>query len=215
MRQLLFYATLLVVFTFSFIFGKEYYSRDYLIQENTSSEKVAEIREMANYQYNRENSPAYFNNQSVAYIPDYSNYLANLPPEDFPDVQAVLGENDEKWIEVILSQQRLNAWEGNRLVYTYIVSTGKWAPTPVGTYRIWTKLRSTTMKGGSKALGTYYYLPNVPCTMYFYKGYGIHGTYWHNNFGHPMSHGCVNMRTPEACQVFEWANVGTRVTVHK
>ena len=69
------------------------------------------------------------------------------------------------------------------------------------------------MAGGSKALGTYYYLPNVPCTMYFYKGYGLHGTYWHNNFGHPMSHGCVNMKTEEACTLFDWASVGTRVNV--
>lgn len=45
--------------------------------------------------------------------------------------------------------------------------------------------------------GPGYDLPNVPYTMYFYQGYGLHGTYWHNNFGTPMSHGCVNMPTPE------------------
>ena len=62
------------------------------------------------------------------------------------------------------------------------------------------------MTGGSKDLGTYYYLPNVPYTMFFYKDYGIHGAYWHDNFGHPMSHGCVNMRIDDAEKLFYWAN---------
>jgi hypothetical protein len=68
------------------------------------------------------------------------------------------------------------------------------------------------MEGGSKALHTYYYLPKVPYTMFFYndvvarkRGYGIHGAYWHNNFGHPMSHGCINMKPEEAGVLFEWA----------
>lgn len=68
------------------------------------------------------------------------------------------------------------------------------------------------MSGGSTALGTYYYLPNVPYTMFFandeipnWRGFGIHGTYWHDNFGHPMSHGCINMRTEEAALLYYWA----------
>ena len=62
--------------------------------------------------------------------------------------------------------------------------------------------------------GPDYYLPQVPYTMYFYKGYAIHGTYWHNNFGHPMSHGCVNMRTDDAAWLFNWASIGTPVVTH-
>jgi lipoprotein-anchoring transpeptidase ErfK/SrfK len=62
--------------------------------------------------------------------------------------------------------------------------------------------------------GPGYYLPDVPYTMYFYRGYGIHGTYWHSNFGTPMSHGCVNMQTDEAGWMFNWASVGTLVNVH-
>ena len=50
--------------------------------------------------------------------------------------------------------------------------------------------------------------------MYFYKGYGLHGTYWHNNFGTPMSHGCVNLATGDAGWLFSWASVGTVVNVH-
>jgi lipoprotein-anchoring transpeptidase ErfK/SrfK len=49
--------------------------------------------------------------------------------------------------------------------------------------------------------------------MYFYKGYGLHGTYWHHNFGHPMSHGCVNMPTDEAEWAFNWSTYGTPVVV--
>jgi hypothetical protein len=67
------------------------------------------------------------------------------------------------------------------------------------------------MSGGSGA--DYYNLPNVPYTMFFYNGqtpkswgYSLHGAYWHNNFGHPMSHGCVNMRIPDAEKLYYWSN---------
>ncbi|MBI2327729.1 L,D-transpeptidase [Candidatus Curtissbacteria bacterium] len=125
------------------------------------------------------------------------------------------GAGDQRWIEIDLSDQRLYMKEGATTVGNFLVSTGKWAPTPVGEWRIWIKLRYTRMQGGSKALGTYYNLPNVPYTMYYYQGYGIHGAYWHNNFGNPMSHGCVNMKPEEAGIVFNWASVGTRVVVHE
>src|SRR3989344_57377 len=75
----------------------------------------------------------------------------------------------ERWIDVDLSEQRLYMKEGDATVNSFLVSTGKWYPTPTGEWRIWTKLRYTRMKGGSKALGTYYDLPNVPYTMYYYK----------------------------------------------
>jgi lipoprotein-anchoring transpeptidase ErfK/SrfK len=113
----------------------------------------------------------------------------------------------EKWIEVDLTNQRLRAWDGHNLVYEFIVSTGKrqWGTaTPPGVYNIWVKLRYTKMSGGSGS--TYYYLPNVQCVQYYYKGFGIHGTYWHNNFGHPMSHGCVNMRNEDTCTLFYWTS---------
>jgi lipoprotein-anchoring transpeptidase ErfK/SrfK len=62
--------------------------------------------------------------------------------------------------------------------------------------------------------GPGYYLPAVPYVMYFYKDYGIHGTYWHNNFGTPMSHGCVNMSIPDSEWVYNFSSVGTVVNVH-
>lgn len=150
---------------------------------------------------------------------DFHGFKFSVPQatEDIqrPDT-SVLGNTDagNKHIYVDLSRQRVIAKEGDRVVYDFLVSTGKWGRTPTGTFAIWTKLRYTRMAGGSVALGTYYNLPNVPYTMYFYKGYGLHGTYWHNNFGVPMSHGCVNMKTPEAGLLFDWAPVGTPVTIY-
>ncbi len=128
--------------------------------------------------------------------------VANVPP-------AVSTGNGERWIDVDLSEQRLYAYEGDVLVNSFIVSTGTWqTPTVTGSYKVWVKLRSAAMSGPG------YYLPDVPYIMYFYGDYGIHGTYWHNNFGTPMSHGCVNLSTPDAEWVYNFSKVGTVVNVH-
>ncbi|MCL5432588.1 MAG: L,D-transpeptidase [Patescibacteria group bacterium] len=187
-----------------------------LTQQLSSQAEVSRIMAQKDKGINNSNL-AEFNNEAVDYVAQKDNLLAQISKaeadEAATDTTQVLGESD-RWIEINLTQQRLYAWEGNNQVYNFLVSTGKWAPTPVGDYKVWIKLASTTMAGGSKALGTYYYLPNVPCTMYFYRGYGIHGAYWHNNFGQPMSHGCVNMRPSEACTLFNWSSVGIPVKIH-
>ncbi len=158
----------------------------------------------ANGEYQKDERQAIFNNQPV----DYK--LAELTPssESLAAQQGlVLGANtDDRWIEIDLSDQKLYAHEGDRIVYEFLISSGKWAPTPTGEFRIWTKLRYTRMEGGKKENNTYYNLPNVPYTQYFYKGYGLHGAYWHNNFGHPMSHGCINMAIPDAEKLFYWTS---------
>jgi lipoprotein-anchoring transpeptidase ErfK/SrfK len=149
----------------------------------------------------------------------------------------VLGANNEnKWIEVDLSEQRLKAWEGSSLFLETLISTGlPSTPTPKGEFRIWTKLRATRMRGGT---GRYAYnLPNVPYTMFFegsgipgWKGYGLHGAYWHNAFGTQRSHGCVNLPIEIAKQLYYWVgpelpegkssirstaeNLGTRIIIH-
>lgn len=120
-----------------------------------------------------------------------------------------VGDN-ERWIDVDLSEQRVYAYEGDQLVNSFVVSTGTWrTPTVLGQYRIYVKYRYADMSGPG------YYLPDVPNVMYFYKGYGLHGTYWHNNFGTPMSHGCVNLTVDESAWLFNWASVGTWVNVHE
>jgi len=117
--------------------------------------------------------------------------------------------NGERWIEVNLSEQRVYAWEGGVLANSFIVSTGTWqTPTVTGTFKIWNKTRIQAMSGPG------YYLPDVPFVMYFYEDYGFHGTYWHNNFGTPMSHGCVNLTIPDSEWLYNWASYGTVVQVH-
>jgi len=136
-----------------------------------------------------------------------SEYVAPTAAPYVPPVASTGG--GEHWIDVNLSEQRVYAYEGDTVVNSFIVSTGTWqTPTVTGRYKIWIKLLSTTMTGPG------YYLPNVPYTMYFYKGYGLHGTYWHNNFGTPMSHGCVNLRTSDAEWLYNFSSVGTVVNVH-
>jgi lipoprotein-anchoring transpeptidase ErfK/SrfK len=149
-----------------------------------------------------------------------------LPPQiDLSEsviIPNILGDevsSDEKHIYVDLENQTLMAYEGDRQFMKTLVSTGKWGRTPPGEYSIWVKMRATRMSGGSGS--DYYNLPNVPYTMFFYggkmpkaAGYALHGTYWHNNFGYPMSHGCVNLRTVDAEKLFGWANTGTKITIY-
>jgi len=118
-------------------------------------------------------------------------------------------EGEGRWVDVDLGDQLLTAYEGSNPVMTFLVSTGTAAhPTVTGQFRIWTKLESTRMRGPG------YDLEDVPYTMYFYEGYGLHGAYWHNNFGTPMSHGCVNLSPSEAGWLFNFASVGTLVNIH-
>jgi lipoprotein-anchoring transpeptidase ErfK/SrfK len=119
------------------------------------------------------------------------------------------GASGERWIDVDLTRQMVFAYEGSQLINSFIVSTGTWEhPTLIGQYNVYIKLRYTDMAGPG------YYLPDVPYTMYYYKGYALHGTYWHNNFGTPMSHGCVNLSIPDSEWLFNFASVGTLVNVH-
>lgn len=161
--------------------------------------------------------------RTTAFIPT-AEIMARLTPYDIP-------QGEDRWIRIDLSEQLLIAYEGDRPVRGFVVSTGRaQTPTVKGEFRIRMKVRSQTMSGGSVALGTYYNLPNVEWVQYFYADYGIHGTYWHNNFGQPMSHGCVNMTNSDAKWLFDWAgpewdqrttwfsstadNPGTLVIVH-
>jgi lipoprotein-anchoring transpeptidase ErfK/SrfK len=128
--------------------------------------------------------------------------------EDIAQRPAGVGK-DEDWIDVDLSRQKAFAFKGNKKVASFVVSTGTWQhPTVTGTFKIYVKYRFADMSGPG------YYLPDVPNVMYFYKDYGLHGTYWHNNFGTPMSHGCVNFSIPDSAWLYDFASVGTMVNVH-
>lgn len=111
-------------------------------------------------------------------------------------------------IVVVLSTQMTYAYENGQLVRSVLSSTGLPAtPTVQGDYRVYRKYDAQLMAGPG------YYLPGVPWVMYFYQGYALHGAYWHNNFGQPMSHGCVNLPIEEARWFYEFADIGTPVHV--
>lgn len=183
---------------------------------------------------------------SGAYLDDkiafFEGEKVSVPAEDVEDdatLAQVLGDTEdsgERWIEINLSEQKLTAWQGDQIFIETKISSGlPWTPTPTGEFRIWGKFKYTKMEGGS---GKYYYkLPDVPYVMFFenssvpaVQGYGLHGTYWHHDFGRPHSHGCVNLPTPIAKKLFYWTspvlpegkgtvratedNVGTRVVIH-
>ena len=108
---------------------------------------------------------------------------------------------DEKWIEVDLTTQTLYAYEGETRVFTATVSTGKGnTPTVQGKFRILRKYESQLMAGPG------YYLPNVPYIMYFYGNFALHGAYWHDKWGTPTSHGCVNLKREDAKWLYDWTD---------
>lgn len=114
-----------------------------------------------------------------------------------------------KWIEVVIAEQKLIAWENGRAVMSTPVSTGApHTPTPRGTFRIYRKYAKQRMRGPD------YDLPNVPYVMYFRRdGYALHGAYWHRDFGRPRSHGCVNLPVRAAAWLYHWAPRGTVVII--
>lgn len=111
-------------------------------------------------------------------------------------------------IVVKVSEQRIYAYQDGHLVHSSLMSSGREGHDTVrGDFHIYVKYESTRMTGPD------YDLPNVPWTMYFYQGYGIHGAYWHNSFGREMSHGCVNLETSEAKWFYDFAPIGTLVRI--
>jgi len=142
-------------------------------------------------------------------IPTKSGTVSPAPAaQPKPSVAPVPSGGTGKEIVIVLREQTVYAYENGQLVHSSLASTGiARYPTRVGQFRIYVKYLATLMSGPG------YYLPNVPYTMYYSGGYALHGTYWHSNFGHPMSHGCVNLPTSEAKWFYEWAPVGTLVTV--
>lgn len=150
---------------------------------------------------------AVFMGKSVG-MPRYLTY-------DLSSKTPVLGDNTgEKHIYVDLNSQQLHAYQGDKLVLSFPISSGKWRPTPTGDFRIWIKLRYTRMTGGEGA--DFYDLPNVPYVMFFQNadypgslGFSLHGAYWHNNFGHAMSHGCINERPEDAAKLYAFADPPT------
>ncbi len=117
-----------------------------------------------------------------------------------------------KWIDVSLANQTLTLWEGDVPVYATLISSGrdgmgepgKTLSTPQGIFRIYQKHVTTTMD--SDVSDHEFELRDVPWVMYFKGGYALHGAYWHDDFGRPRSHGCVNLAPIDARYVFSWSS---------
>jgi hypothetical protein len=151
-------------------------------------------------------------NTSPALPDDQSSDQPQLPAAEILVAgDGVLGAGapeGRRWVQVDISDQTLTAWQGDTVVLKTKVSTGKpgWRTLP-GTFNVYVKYPQTRMTGPG------YDTPNVPWTMYYYQGFAIHGAYWHNNFGTPVSHGCVNLPVETAKMLFDWADVGLEVVV--
>jgi len=121
-----------------------------------------------------------------------------------------------KHIVVDLSAEMLYAYDGDTLFMQEPISTGlDSTPTPNGSFRVFRKTPSRYMQGPIPGVSLQYYdLPGVPWNLYFTSdGAVIHGAYWHDHFGKPWSHGCVNLPPQKARELYEWADIGTPVKV--
>jgi lipoprotein-anchoring transpeptidase ErfK/SrfK len=127
---------------------------------------------------------------------------------------------------VYLDSQSVEAVENGKVIRTFKVSTGKSkTPTVTGTYYIYDRYRHKTMRSDvDQGQRGFYEVKDVPYTQFFHKDYAFHGAFWHNNFGHPASHGCVNMATKDrnkrwpnvsedAGWLYQWGALGLPVTV--
>lgn len=128
------------------------------------------------------------------------------------------GENaeNEKRIVVNRKKQMLYAYDNDTLFMETQISTGaELTPTPRGQFAVFKKTPSRYMQGPLPGITDQYYdLPGVPWNLYFTSGGAvIHGAYWHNKFGQPWSHGCVNVPLAEAQKLYKWADLGTQVIV--
>jgi lipoprotein-anchoring transpeptidase ErfK/SrfK len=143
-------------------------------------------------------------------------------------VSAKFSTGSDRRIEVWLDRQRVEIFENGALIKTLKASTGKSkTPTVTGNFYIYARfpkktMKSTGLKPGEKG---YYEVKDVPYAQYFHEGYAFHGAFWHNAFGQPASHGCINLATQEkntrqginedAGWLYQWASLGVPVIVHE
>jgi len=135
--------------------------------------------------------------------------FATVYPNPTPPEGVMTG----RWIDVDLAEQTLAVYDNYHLVFATVIATGLepfW--TRPGLFQIYVKKETETMRNNDPT--DYYYLDNVPWTMYFDKARALHGAYWRTRFGYPQSHGCVNLSVGDAHWLFNWAHEGDYVYVH-
>jgi lipoprotein-anchoring transpeptidase ErfK/SrfK len=135
--------------------------------------------------------------------------FATVTPDTIPPEGVTTG----RWIDVDLAEQTLAVYENSQLIFATVIASGLepfW--TRPGLFQIYLKKETETMRNNDPS--DYYYLDNVPWTMYFDKARALHGAYWRTRFGYPQSHGCVNLSVGDAHWLFNWAHEGDYVNVY-
>jgi lipoprotein-anchoring transpeptidase ErfK/SrfK len=129
---------------------------------------------------------------------------------------------DERWLDVDLTAQSLVAYVGDRPAYATLISTGRIrnernplanSATPTGTFRLLSKHVSATMDGDHALFGAYS-LEDVPYVQFFQGAFAMHGAFWHDKFGKPASHGCINLAPGDARWLFDWTSPNVPVAWH-
>ena len=123
------------------------------------------------------------------------------------------GVTNNRWIDVNLAEQTLTVYDNRELVFATVIATGLepyW--TKPGLFQIFQKKEAETMRNNDPA--EFYFLDNVPWTMYFDGARALHGAYWRTRFGYPQSHGCVNLSVGDSHWLYNWAVEGDWVYVH-
>ena len=159
---------------------------------------VLEQREVSGHHWYRFAADAWLSDRD-ARAPTH----ADLPSELRPG---------ERWLDVDVPSQVLTAYIGERPVFATLISTGRGAEgtllaTPRGVHRLWVKLRASNMDNlDDESAAENYAMQAVPWVMFFEHGYGVHGTFWHHDFGNKHSHGCVNLSPLDAERLFAWTS---------
>jgi hypothetical protein len=140
---------------------------------------------------------------------------SNLVGRVMPNTSPPEGVTNDRWIEVNLLEQTLAVYDHRQLVFATMIATGLepfW--TRPGLFQIYDRYDSTLMRGAFEAdQSDFYYLQEVPWTMYYDEARALHGAYWRTRFGFPQSHGCINMAPGDAHWLFDWAQEGDWVYV--
>jgi L,D-transpeptidase catalytic domain len=170
------------------------------------------VRAYTRYQVVREGSAAASRAGFLAVGPDEWLPLEKLslitpgyrPPTDV---------NACRFVVVDLAQQNLSVYAGCQLVFATLISSGRqFGWTPTGTFTVFRKTEDSLVTSPFQG-GDQYYLQGVPYISYFYSFWAFHGAYWHDRFGFPASHGCINLSPADAHWLFNWIAVGDRVIV--
>lgn len=170
-----------------------------VLQEGTPGQKLAGSKQLAS--------------DIVSALQTGKPYAKEISVEESGTINEKKFTGVNRWAEVNLSQQMAYMHLDDQTIMSFRISSGRAVtPTDPGEWNVYGKLPLRTMKGVIN--GEAYEVPNVPWVVYFHDGEAFHGTYWHNNFGTPMSHGCINMTIADAKMMYNFAYIGMRVSVH-